>query len=179
MADIDKELNQIKDAVYGREVRGSIHDGIDKINKEAEKATEKANEAYEITENLLDESFDSAIIEQNFEQRLDDEIKNLQPEWTGFKEDVTSQLAQKADNDDFEELSLKVKQMMRKVTVDDLPEEGIVSAHRGGGRYDRAPVGADNGFSGFDMAIRLGAHIIDVDTRRTGDGTFIAMHDES
>lgn len=40
MANINKELNQIKNAVYGREVRGSIHDGIEKINEETEKATE-------------------------------------------------------------------------------------------------------------------------------------------
>src|SRR5690625_1514209 len=82
-------------------------------------------------------------------------------------------------NDDFRDLTYEVKQMMRKVTVDDLPTEKIMSAHRGGGRYDRGPIGADNGFSGFDNAIRLGAHIIDVDARRTGDGTFIAMHDKT
>jgi len=38
MADIKKELNDIKNAVYGKEVRGSIHDGIKKINDEVENA---------------------------------------------------------------------------------------------------------------------------------------------
>lgn len=94
MANIKNELNQIKNAVYGKDVRGSIHDGIDKINKETEKATQKSNEAIDITKNLLDGSFDASAINANFEQRLDNEIRNLQPEWTGFKDDVTSQLAE-------------------------------------------------------------------------------------
>lgn len=33
MADISKELQAIEKAIYGEEVRGSIHDAIDKINK--------------------------------------------------------------------------------------------------------------------------------------------------
>lgn len=93
MADIKKELNDIKNAVYGREVRSSIHDGIKKINEESEESKQKAEEAHEITQDLLDETFDSAALEANFEQRLNDEIANLQPEWTGFKNDVTTQLA--------------------------------------------------------------------------------------
>src|SRR5690625_4099302 len=93
MADIKKELNDIKNAVYGKEVRSSIHDGIKKINEESEESRQKAEEAYEITEDLLDETFDSAALEANFEQRLNDEIANLQPEWTQFKNDTASQLA--------------------------------------------------------------------------------------
>lgn len=37
MADISRELQAIEDAVYGEEVRGSIHDAIDLINKVGEK----------------------------------------------------------------------------------------------------------------------------------------------
>ena len=40
MADISNELQAIKTAVYGEEVRGSIHDGIKKINDEMEEAIE-------------------------------------------------------------------------------------------------------------------------------------------
>src|SRR5690606_34854034 len=54
--------------------------------------------------NLLDESFDSSIINQNFEQRLDTEIRNLQPEWTQFKDDTTQQLADKATVKIFNEM---------------------------------------------------------------------------
>src|SRR5690625_1703659 len=98
MANIDKELNQIKNAVYGREVRGSIHDGIDKINKETEIATGKADEAHDVMESIINDGFDNAALEANFEQKLDDKIADLQPEWTQFKEDTASQLADTALN---------------------------------------------------------------------------------
>ena len=52
MADIKKELNAIKNAVYGREVRGSIHDGIKKINDEVENATDLSESAKHQVENI-------------------------------------------------------------------------------------------------------------------------------
>src|SRR5690625_910966 len=48
-------------------------------------------------ESIMTEGFDNAALEANFEQKLDDKIANLQPEWTGFKEDVTTQLADAMD----------------------------------------------------------------------------------
>ena len=39
MANIKTHLNNIKGALYGKDVRGSIHDGIDAINKEVENTT--------------------------------------------------------------------------------------------------------------------------------------------
>lgn len=54
MANITNELNNIKNAVYGKEVRGSIHDGIDKINKETEITTERQQQ--------LDGQFNQLII---------------------------------------------------------------------------------------------------------------------
>src|SRR5690625_2370970 len=100
MANIDKELNQIKNAVYGREVRGSIHDGIDKINKETEIATGKADEAHDVMESIINDGFDNAALEANFEQKLENEIANLQPEWTQFKDQTNQQLAQTVNNID-------------------------------------------------------------------------------
>ena len=52
MANIDNELNKIKNAVYGKDVRGSIHDGIDKINKETESTTSKADGAVIQVDNI-------------------------------------------------------------------------------------------------------------------------------
>lgn len=52
MADIKKELNDIKNAVYGKEVRGSIHDGIKKINDEVENATDLCESAKHQVENI-------------------------------------------------------------------------------------------------------------------------------
>ena len=99
MADINKELTQIKTAIYGKDVRGSIHDGIDKINKESEDSKQKASEAHDVMESIINDGFDNAALEANFEQKLDDKIGQLQPEWTQFKNDteqnfnsVTSQL---------------------------------------------------------------------------------------
>lgn len=39
MANIKQHLSNIKNALFGHEVRGSIHDGIDSINKEVESTT--------------------------------------------------------------------------------------------------------------------------------------------
>ena len=41
MANIQNDLNNIKNATFGQEVRGSIHDGIDAINKEVESTTSR------------------------------------------------------------------------------------------------------------------------------------------
>lgn len=89
---IDKEISDIQNATHGVEVRGALAAGVKKSFTKSKHAEDKSNEAYDITQNLLDETFDSALLEQNFEQRLDNEIQNLQPEWTQFRTDVTSQL---------------------------------------------------------------------------------------
>lgn len=61
MADIDKELRDIKNAVYGREVRGSIHDGIKKINEEVEDSTETSEQAKHQVENIQ-EQVDNLVV---------------------------------------------------------------------------------------------------------------------
>ena len=45
MADIQTYLNNIQQAVYGEEVRGSIHDSIAAINEESSAAKEAATTA--------------------------------------------------------------------------------------------------------------------------------------
>lgn len=52
MADIKQFLDNIKNALFGREVRSSIHDGIEAINKEVEGTTAK-QEHLETTFNQL------------------------------------------------------------------------------------------------------------------------------
>lgn len=54
MANIKNELNNIKSALYGKDVRGSIHDGIDAINKEVENTTGRQAD--------LENTFDQLII---------------------------------------------------------------------------------------------------------------------
>ena len=54
MANIKNELNNIKSAIYGKDVRGSIHDGIDAINKEVENTTGRQVD--------LENTFDQLVI---------------------------------------------------------------------------------------------------------------------
>ena len=54
MANIKNELNNIKSALYGKDVRGSIHDGIDAINKEVENTTDRQVD--------LENTFDQLVI---------------------------------------------------------------------------------------------------------------------
>ncbi len=54
MANIKTHLNNIKNATFGKEVRGSIHDGIDAINKEVESTTGKQVD--------LESTFDQLVI---------------------------------------------------------------------------------------------------------------------
>ncbi len=56
MAKIQQYLDNIKNALFGREVRGSIHDGIEAINKEVERTTAKQEH--------LDATFNQLIINE-------------------------------------------------------------------------------------------------------------------
>lgn len=63
MANIKDFLNKIKTAVYGWEVRGSLADGLDAVNKETEAATELTGETKQRQDSL--------------EQQFNDEIANM------------------------------------------------------------------------------------------------------
>lgn len=52
MANIKTHLNNIKNALFGNEVRGSIHDGIDAINKEVEGTTKEQQKLSDTFKNL-------------------------------------------------------------------------------------------------------------------------------
>src|SRR5690625_7358217 len=70
MADIKKELNDIKNAVYGREVRGSIHDGIKKINKESEDSRQIANNT-EQRQDAVEQQFNTLLGEWSDDKPID------------------------------------------------------------------------------------------------------------
>ena len=59
MANIDTELNAIKTAIYGKDVRDSIHDAIEKINEEVEAADETMEE---FVQGNLDTSLESTTL---------------------------------------------------------------------------------------------------------------------
>lgn len=93
MANINKELNDIKNAVYGKEVRGSIHDGIKKINEEVENTTDRQDSVEAQFQSVLDETTGKDVISApeinaakvgadntdypNLKQRLDTEHNRL------------------------------------------------------------------------------------------------------
>lgn len=70
MADIKKELNDIKNAIYGREVRGSIHDGINKINKESEGSRQIATNT-EQRQDAVEQQFNNLLSEWSDERPID------------------------------------------------------------------------------------------------------------
>lgn len=53
MANIKNYLNDIKNAMFGRDVRGSIHNGIDAINKEVESTTKRQVKLEETQKQLI------------------------------------------------------------------------------------------------------------------------------
>jgi hypothetical protein len=70
MANIGQWLNDIRNAVFGREVRGAIHDGINAINEETEATTELVNEQVEIIQELAEET-------ENQLDTMQEQIDNL------------------------------------------------------------------------------------------------------
>ena len=95
---IDEEIHDIQNARYGVEVRAALGAGVRKSFDKSQSAEERSNEAYDITQNLLDETFDSATLEVNFEQRLNDEIENMQPELNNQLNSLDNRLTQIATN---------------------------------------------------------------------------------
>lgn len=121
--------------------------------------------------NLLYQRLDDTDNEIN---DLKDNVDNTGNEIKIIKDDLDNKFEETNNN-----INKEINKFVYHLDVNELPTQGLVSAHRGGGLYTRSPVGADNAFSGFDMAIRLGANIIDVDSRMTSDGVLVAMHDRS
>lgn len=135
---VDKEVSDIQNAMHGVEVRGALAAGVKKSFDKSKSAEGKSNEAYDITQNLLDGSFDSAALEANFGQRLDDEIKNLQPEWTQFKDQTNQQLAETATETQLGRVKVDGKSIVSN-------NEGVVST-----KNNMQPVTAPVGFEWQD-----------------------------
>ena len=70
MANITNEINQIKSAIYGEEVRSSIIDGLEAINKESENTTSR--------QKIVEES--QATLTENqaeLDKKWNEQIKNI------------------------------------------------------------------------------------------------------
>lgn len=74
---IQEALNNIKNAVFGRDVRQSIHDGIDTINKESKAdmaAKQKTIDTYTMKMDLMDDKYEEQIKNMTLESPSDAEI---------------------------------------------------------------------------------------------------------
>lgn len=115
---VDEEVHDIQHAIEGVEVRGALASGVQKAHDVSKDADGKATEAHDVMESIMEEGFDNAALESNFEQKLDDKIENLQPEWTGFKDDVETQLAE-TERQQFYNSPISHKQPEFMVTIID------------------------------------------------------------
>lgn len=60
MADISKELYNIKSAIFGKDVRGSIHDGINAINQESERSSSTTDQT-KARQDVIEQRYNEAI----------------------------------------------------------------------------------------------------------------------
>lgn len=91
MANIDNELNQIKNAVYGKDVRGSIHDGIDKINKETEKTTNEQESLSDQFKQLIIDAGNSnaeVVASRGKEDWLPDRLNSVDSQLAHTEKDI-------------------------------------------------------------------------------------------
>lgn len=102
MADIKTCLNNIKNALYGKDVRGSIHDGIDAINNEVENTTNR--------QVVLENTFDQLIINAG-NSNAENVAARVKADGTTYEtigkrmNAVDSQLEHKASQDDVARIS--------------------------------------------------------------------------
>ena len=104
MANIKTHLNNIKGALYGKDVRGSIHDGIEAINKEVENTTGRQVD--------LENTFDQLVINagNSNAEIVDARVKNDGTSYSklGDRLDaVDSQLEHKTNYVTYEEFGVK------------------------------------------------------------------------
>lgn len=64
------------------------------LNKNFDEIEDDIRNLVETVGPILDDSFDSAALAAEFEERLNNEIQKLQPDWVEFKQNTTAQLAQ-------------------------------------------------------------------------------------
>ena len=116
MANIAEFLKKIMNAIYGREVRVSIHDAIDAINKEVESTTTRQDHLEKVHEQLIINAGNSNA--EVVDARID--------KTTGV---TYSTLGKRLDD-----FSLKMKRIV--INVDDY--SGLVVSHNGVDTWDRA-----------------------------------------
>lgn len=99
MANINKYLEDILIAIYGEEVRGSIHDAIEEINKQADEAYRESILAKDSAKNSAKAASDSAMAAKNSELKAKEYADNLSGRIDQI-DDIDDRLNVLADSDD-------------------------------------------------------------------------------
>lgn len=113
MANIKDKIDKIRNAIYGKEVRGSLADGLDAVNKETERTT--ANQEH------LERTFDSLIINSGnsnaeiVDARTDKNTNKTYLKMGDRMDEFSSQLSEKANKND---VNNKLIEKMDKNTTD-------------------------------------------------------------
>ena len=147
MANIKTHLNNIKDALYGKDVRGSIHDGIDAINKEVENTTGRQVD--------LENTFDQLVINagNSNAEIVDARVKNDGTSYSklGDRLDaVDSQLAQYMNKiDERFNVVENIKATKQEVDVERKRIDNFVTLPQGSTAGDAELIDARIGSDGF------------------------------
>src|SRR5690606_14960867 len=187
MADIEKELNDIKNAVYGREVRGAIHDGIKKINEEVENTTDRQDSVEAQFQSVLDETTGKDVISApeitaarvgaddtnypNLKERLDTEYQKLSSRLDTEYQKLSSRL-----DTEYQKLSSQLAQTEHKINRVKFSElqEPIFIAHRGG-----LNIFPENTLEAYEGCLSMGINVIELDVQQLADGALAVMHSTS
>ena len=158
MANIKKHLDNIKGALFGKDVRSSIHDGIDAINKEVESTTNRQEH--------LEDTFDQLVINSG---NSNAEIVDAR---VGENGKSYAKLGDRLDEVDsqLEQNILKINDINYKIKNNNL-RKGFV-AHRG--LISKAP---ENTLKAIEQACLNNFCMCELDIQLTADNEFVLMHD--
>ena len=158
MANINTELEQIRKAVYGREVRGSIANAIELINKEQINTnTAQTN---------LDSKFNQLIINAG-NSNAEVVAARVKADGTQF-----NTLGKRLDGID-SQLDTNTKQMINK-RVENVFGNNKCILHRAA-----CTVAPEQTTASFQMAKKLGVKVVEIDVWKTFDNDFVVFHDST
>lgn len=168
MANIQPFLSKIRTAVFGREVRGSLADGLDAVNQETETATQMTHET-KIRQDILNKKYDDQIANMTNENPSISEVVDARGEYTLLRKRLDNtdvELADKADQTEINAIIAKIEQ----TKFQDL-KEPLYICHRGA-----ANIYPENTLEAFKGCLSQN-NVIEMDVQTLVDGSLGVMHD--
>lgn len=164
---IKKLAHQVRSAIYGKEVRESIAESM-------ELTAYVADEAKEVTQQLIDGSFDTGELNTQIEQRLSNLETEYAPRLTTAEQGIK-------DNRQYIDVQITAAQMeigevlskTERTKFSDIPEP-LYIAHRGG-----ANIFPENTLEAYEGCISMGVNVIEMDVQQLSDGALGVMHDST